>query len=83
MKTMIAIRLPEEIDNRLKALAERTGRTKTWYAREAILRYIEDLEDTYIALDRLENPAKRFTMEEAEKVLVLDDGVGSKSYSRR
>ena len=46
---MLAIRLPESIEKRLARLAKRTGRTKTFYAREAILRYIEDLEDTYDA----------------------------------
>ena len=73
MKSMIAIRLPAEIDDRLTALARRTGRTKTYYAREAILRLIDDLEDTYIAVERLEKPARRLTMEEAGKELGVDD----------
>ncbi len=73
MKTMLAIRLPKDIDQRLEALAKRTGRTKTWYAREAILRHLEDMEDTYIAIDRVENPAKRLTMEEVEKALGVED----------
>jgi RHH-type rel operon transcriptional repressor/antitoxin RelB len=50
---MLAIRLPEEIEKRLERLAKRTGRTKTYYAREAILQHIEDLEDIYIAEKRL------------------------------
>ena len=41
---MLAIRLPQEIESRLSALAEKTGRTKTYYAREAILEYLDDLE---------------------------------------
>ncbi len=52
---MLAIRLPEEIETRLARLAEQTGRTKTFYAREAILRYLEDLEDVYLAEKRLED----------------------------
>ncbi|MHB1462215.1 MAG: type II toxin-antitoxin system RelB family antitoxin [Armatimonadota bacterium] len=72
MKSMIAIRLPAEIDDRLTALAKRTGRTKTYYAREAILRLIDDMEDTYIAIERLENPGKRLTMNEAEIELGVD-----------
>ena len=72
MKSMIAIRLPAEIDDRLTALAKRTGRTKTFYAREAILRLIDELEDTYIALNRLEHPGRRLSMEEAEKELGVD-----------
>ena len=72
MKSMIAIRLPAEIDERLTRLAKRTGRTKTYYAREAILRLIDDMEDTYIAIERLEKPGRRLTMEEAEKELGVE-----------
>ncbi|HXM63496.1 MAG TPA: DUF6290 family protein [Terriglobales bacterium] len=50
---MLAIRLPEKIEKRLARLAKRTGRTKTYYAREAILKHLEDLEDIYIAEKRL------------------------------
>lgn len=50
---MLAIRLPEEIENRLEALSKATGRTKTYYAREAILEYLDDLEDIYLAEQRL------------------------------
>ena len=46
---MLAIRLPEKIEKRLDRLAKRTGRTKTYYAREAILQYLDDLEDIYFA----------------------------------
>ena len=73
MKSMMAIRLPAEIDDRLTALAKRTGRTKTYYARLAILRLIDDMEDTYIAVERLEKPGKRLTTEEAEKELGVED----------
>ena len=46
---MLAIRLPPEIEKKLAALAKKTGRTKMFYAREAILNYLEDLEDSTIA----------------------------------
>jgi RHH-type rel operon transcriptional repressor/antitoxin RelB len=46
---MLAIRLPETIEKRLDRLAKRTGRTKTYYAREAILQHLDDLEDIYLA----------------------------------
>ncbi len=46
---MLAIRLPEEIEARLDKLAKRTGRSKTFYAREAILQHLENLEDLYLA----------------------------------
>ena len=51
---MLAIRLPEAIEKRLGRLAKRTGRTKTYYAREAILQHLEELEDIYLAEKRLE-----------------------------
>ena len=51
---MLAIRLPETIEKRLDRLAKRTGRTKTYYAREAILRHLDDLEDIFLAEKRLE-----------------------------
>ncbi len=50
---MLAIRLPVEIENRLEALAKATGRSKTFYAREAILEHLDDLEDVYLAEQRL------------------------------
>ena len=69
---MLAIRLPADIERRLIELAKRTGRTKTFYAREAILRHLEDLEDAYLAVERLEHPAKRWTQEELEQDLDLE-----------
>ena len=46
---MLAIRLPQEIEARLDLLAKRTGRSKTFYAREAILTHLDNLEDLYLA----------------------------------
>lgn len=46
---MLAIRLPADIEQRLEALAQATGRTKTYYAREAIMQHLDDLEDLYLA----------------------------------
>ncbi len=46
---MLAIRLPESIESRLEKLAAKTGRTKSYYVREAILNQLDDLEDYYLA----------------------------------
>jgi len=59
---MLAIRLPHAIEKRLEKLARRTGRTKTFYVREAILEHLEDLEDLYLAeisLDRIRSGEAR------------------------
>lgn len=50
---MLAIRLPRDIEARLARLARKTGRSKSHYAREAILEYLEDLEDFYLAEERV------------------------------
>jgi RHH-type rel operon transcriptional repressor/antitoxin RelB len=51
---MLAVRLPQSIEKRLEKLARRTGRTKTYYVREAILQHLDDLEDIYFAEQALE-----------------------------
>ena len=73
---MLAIRLPNTIEKRLTRLAEQTGRTKTFYAREAILSYLEDMEDIYIANKRLHTLGKFYSQKEVEKALGLDNSVG-------
>lgn len=52
---MLAVRLPKDIEARLSELASRTGRSKSFYARQALLAYLEDLEDVYLAETRLED----------------------------
>ena len=69
---MLAIQLPEEIETRLTDLANETGRSKTFYVREAILEHLESIEDKYLAMHRLENPGKRWTLDELEQELDLD-----------
>jgi len=69
---MLAIKLPEEIENRLAELAAKTGRTKTYYVREAILEHLDELEEKYLAVDRLEKSGKRWTLDEVEKGIDLE-----------
>lgn len=66
---MLAIRSKSEIEERLARLAERTGRTKAFYAREAILEHLDDLEDGYFALQRIDNPGHIFTAAEVKRAL--------------
>lgn len=69
---MIAVRLPPEVEQRIADLAARTGRTKTFYIKEAIMEHLDEMEDKYLALDRLEKPAKRWTLDEMEHGLDME-----------
>jgi RHH-type rel operon transcriptional repressor/antitoxin RelB len=67
---MLALRLAPDIEKRLESLAKKTGRTKSFYAREAILRHIEDLEDYHVARRRLaRGGGDRIALEELEAEL--------------
>jgi RHH-type rel operon transcriptional repressor/antitoxin RelB len=72
---MLAIRLPDEIEKRLEELAKKTGRTKSYYVRQAILEYLEDMEDYYLAEERLKsfNEANIIPLEEIMKRYGLED----------
>ena len=60
---MFALRLPPEIDKRLDELAARTGRSKSFYALEAILEHLDDLEDRYLARQALEEGGEPIPLE--------------------
>jgi RHH-type rel operon transcriptional repressor/antitoxin RelB len=69
---MLSVRLSPDIDKRLDTLAKKTGRTKTYYVREALVEHIEHLEDVFLSLDRLEKPAKRWVLDELEREIDLE-----------
>jgi len=69
---MLALRLSIDMQNRLGNLAKRTGRTKASLAREAILRHINDLEDYYVAAERLKRLGKAVSLEELEQELLIE-----------
>lgn len=68
---MLAIRLPESIEARLNALAQETGRAKSTLAREAILEYIDDLEDYYLAEARARMNRNAIPLADVERELGL------------
>ena len=74
---MLTVRLPDSVENRLAHLATVTGRTKSFYIREAILKHLADLEDVYLAERTLERvrsgQEKVYSSEELEKRLAMDD----------
>jgi RHH-type transcriptional regulator, rel operon repressor / antitoxin RelB len=71
---MLAVRLDADLEARLTAIAKRTGRTKTFYARAAIQEYIDDMEDYAAAEEALRDydPSKNVGHEEMKRILGLD-----------
>lgn len=68
---MLAIRLTPEIEERLERLAKKTGRSKTFYAREAILQHLEDLEDYYSAHEAAQDTGRVYNSDEVKRELGL------------
>jgi RHH-type rel operon transcriptional repressor/antitoxin RelB len=50
---MITIELPERIEKRFEELASKAGKTTELCAKEAIMAYLEDLEDYQDAMETL------------------------------
>ena len=53
----ITARLPDEMAEALDAAAERLQRSRASLVRQALERYLEDLDDLAIALERLRDPS--------------------------
>lgn len=70
---MLAIRLPEDIEKRLAALARKTGRSKTYYAKVAILEHLQDMEDYYLAESRRKKDLPGIPLEDVAKALDVGD----------
>lgn len=72
---MLAVRLDPELEARLAAVAKRSGRSKSYYARQAIEEKIEELEDIADAEEilRTYDPAKNVSLAEVRRRLGLDD----------
>lgn len=70
---MLAVRLPDKLEERLSHLAEQTHRSKSYYVKQAIQDFLDEQEDHLIALSRLEKKNPRLTLEEMEDRLGLED----------
>jgi RHH-type rel operon transcriptional repressor/antitoxin RelB len=69
---MLSVRLSPKLEARLNRLAKRTGRTKAYYAKKAIEEFLEEQEDYFIALSRLEEKLPGIPLEEVMKKLGLE-----------
>ena len=66
----INVRISEETEKRLEELAIKTHRPKSYYIKDMLERYLEEYEDAYLALERLnDRNAKYYTTDEIEKEL--------------
>lgn len=72
----LTVRLPEDLQQRLDHLASQTGRAKSFYVKEALSAYLEDLEDLLLANAVLERvragKEKVHTLEDIENELDLN-----------
>jgi len=69
---MISVRLPEEMEARIDRLSKMTQRPKSFFIREAIANYLEDMEDYYEALKRQKDDERNLiSIEELERALDL------------
>jgi len=70
--SVISLRLPDDVHDRLNKLAEKTKRTKSSFIKEMIETSLEEFEEAYLALERLnEKNARYLTTEELEEELGL------------
>jgi RHH-type rel operon transcriptional repressor/antitoxin RelB len=69
---MISVRLPEEMEKRIERLAESTRRPKSFFVKEALKNYLDDMEDYYEVLKRKNDKTRNLiSLEELEKALEL------------
>jgi len=68
---MLGIRLEPGLERRLARLAKKTGRSKSYYAREAIRQFLEDREDYLLGITVLERNEPTISLDEMERRLGL------------
>ena len=61
---MVAVRLPQEMEKRLNVLSRKTGRTKSFYIRQALEEHLEEMEDAYLAEKRYRTLGKTVSLDE-------------------
>ena len=69
----VLVELDPETERRLQDVVARTGKGLRELVREAVLKYLEEAEDRALAVERLSTPERRWTLEELERGLNLED----------
>ena len=67
----VSARVSDALGNKLKEIAEKTGRTESYYIKLALAKVLEDYEDYSIAMAALENKDDAISWEEAKEQLGL------------
>jgi predicted DNA-binding protein len=70
---MLSIQLDPETNERLASVATKCGQSANDFVRNVITDALNEWEDVEVAIARIKNPAKRYTMAEVEQMLGLDD----------
>lgn len=72
--SLLAVRISQDLESRLNKLTKLTGRSKSFYVKEALLEHIEDLEDYYLAekIMKSYDRKKNKTLEELMKEYGMD-----------
>ena len=65
----MTVRLTPELEARLEELAESTGRSKSYYARQAIEEFLDDRADYLLALSVLEKQEATLSSAELRREL--------------
>src|SRR5438874_12288164 len=67
------VRIPVALDERLTRLARQTGRSKSFYARKAIERLVEDTEDYMLGVAAAKAPRRTFSSAEVRRLVGVED----------
>ena len=73
MTTLVAVRLPDDLENGLEYLAKETGHSKSYYIKKALKKFLEDYSDYHLALSRLKEKNPTIPYEQIRKELGLED----------
>jgi RHH-type rel operon transcriptional repressor/antitoxin RelB len=66
---MLSVRLSREQESALEQLAEQTGRSKSYYVKQALDEFLENRADYLVALAAIERDDRRLTAAEVRREL--------------
>ena len=73
----ITLNLPKKLESHLEYLETITKRNKDFYIKEALIRYLEEVEDLYVSLERLEKEEQTYITSELLASLEAEKGSNS------